>query len=175
MENKTNYALKNVKIHFKCVPPIESHQLENVNHKKFSNFVTFRLADRPIYTLFLKSGHVNVSGIPSFQAIPQVVSNFKQCFKCHISEGDVIIDNTTVVGNIHLPCPLFQLIPFGAKHHISVSIRPHYFPSAILRFKREKLPAVLLFQNGKVILLGGKSWEAINAVIHRLHAFMNQL
>lgn len=179
---KAAYEVKNVKLHFKS--PIKGKQNvekqmeeEQTSYRTFDNFITFRL-DGFTFTFFLKSGHVNVSGIPSFESIGKPIACFNRVFKTNIDLSECKVDNTTASGKLPenlFPLYLHRLVEHGKKHGFLVTIRPHYFPSALIRplpEEKTRLATAILFTNGKFIIVGAATREKIDTTWRRLTALI---
>ena len=174
--SRPEFLVSNVKIHFKSfITVLEEKHKEGLTFNYISdnaNFVTFRIngGGKAVFTLFPKSGHVNVSGIPSFNNVQDTLSAFNNHFGSHIVSSDVCVDNSTASGQIQLQnSALYKLIPLSKPYGYTVSIRPHYFPSAVIRSTTpRKKPTIILFSNGRFIIVGGKSWRSILEVFQIL-------
>ena len=155
--------VSNVKIHFKLHRRI-SYPKKPHKYKSYSNFFTCR-EGKYVFTVFPLKGHVNVSGLLSYDQGFDAVKTFKEIFNIELNEKDIsiIIDNSTASGQLKgyntLLLPkllLFNPTPF------TISIRPHFFPCALLRAEKNffsdlKPATVILFSNGKFVIVGAKS------------------
>lgn len=166
----------NVKVHWKIthlplVIPI------NIKHQviHYTNFLTWRQYGY-VYTIFLKNGHVNVSGIKNFKAIKGAMETFNDQFDTNIQFDNITVDNTTASGR--LPQEKICLYRLAKDHkqenELTISIRPHYFPSAVIRQKQKKEEGkrrkgtIVLFSNGKYNILGCKTKESIEKTFEQL-------
>jgi len=172
----STYNVKNVKIHVNVHKPIIVPNYLQDRSKQHSNFTVIRV-DGFVFILFLNSGFANISGIKNFESIKGAVDSFNHHFSTTIQREHIVIDNSTASGklagknNVHL----HKLInsPIIDSAHLSVSIRPHYFPSATIRGKpnqicskrkqkcRVDFATCVIFSNGKFIIVGGKSINQI--------------
>lgn len=168
------FEVKNIKVHFKThqnliIPP----QTLSVC-TSHSNFLTLRNAPY-VFTIFAKSGHVNVSGIRGFEDIKTLVMRIKDQLDVDVQPSNIKIDNTTASGRLTSDRPPLQSLPCrAAAHKVLVSLRPHFFPSALIRQKKSetksKKGTIILFQNGKFIIVGCKSIPAIQETYDQLCA-----
>ena len=156
------------------IPPA----LVNVT-KYHSNFSVTRVQNF-VYTIFPKGRHVNISGIKNFENIKEALITFNGQFDTNITRDNIIIDNLTASGqltkqNIHLS----KLLHCAGRDNVIISVRPYYFPSALIRPKdrtgRDNLTTGLLFANGKFIIIGGKSLTTIENTYTKLCALTNNL
>lgn len=173
--------VNNVKAHWKVcndTPLILPTELQDkvIHH---TNFFTLR-RNGYVYTIFLKNGHVNVSGIRNFNAIKDAMDTFNDQFVTNIHNDNIIVDNTTASGR--LPQEEICLHQFARSHQhlkeLTISIRPHYFPSAVIRQKkkkgekkeerRNKKGTIVLFANGKYNILGCQTKESIEDTFNQL-------
>lgn len=164
--NNERPHIKNVKIHFKteCKPVKIPLHLKN-KIKEYSNFVCIRF--KPfVFIIFPKSGHVNVSGICSFSNIKTALNQFNSQFETNIQEENISVDNITASGKLSKEKIRLQDLNYSSLP-VTVFIRPYYFPSAIIRHIHDKnkqthrLPSIILFTNGKYIIVGGRSVEEV--------------
>lgn len=177
-------TVKNVKGHFSVDTPISAPPDALANYVRFhSNFWTVRPPGEGnlVYVVFPKSGHVNVSGIKDFEETELARVKFEKLFGAR-STGAFCVDNSTAVGAIPFqnvsPAGLYKTVveqqhfPFPC----TVSIRPHYFPSVLLRPKhrcRHRISTVILFSNGKFIIVGAKRPSQIACTVHNLKQIIN--
>lgn len=168
------FEVKNVKVHFKTVPNLvlPSQTLSLCTHH--SNFVSLRHTPYA-FVIFAKSGHVNVSGIETFEDIKNIVPVVKHQLGVDIHPDNIKIDNSTASGklqsnNFHL----LDLQSRAASLGVLVSIRPHFFPSALIRQKKRLSTrgkgTIILFQNGKFIIVGCRSLSTIEDTYNQLCA-----
>lgn len=180
-------SVKNVKIHFKVIdkfltiPP----SLED-STKYHSNFATVRI-NPYVFIMFLKSGHVNVSGIKNFEDINTAIQVFNRHFSLNIHRDNITIDNSTASGEFNHSIILQKLRQIPS--NLRVSIRPYCFPSALIRpppnhkkgnsyikkTNKEKtsentvdIASIILFANGKYIIVGAKSEHQILTTFKKL-------
>lgn len=170
------YSVSNVKVHFnvgKSIDIPEHLQSFAVHH---SNFLTLRL-NKFVCTIFPKNGHVNISGIQNFKQIKEAVQEINNQFGFDIREDNIVVDNSTASGHLKRRIKLFQLKRFSDKENVIISIRPHYFPSALIRSKRlsSDRRTTILFANGKFIIVGSKSPGEIDSTFKQLCALTDNL
>lgn len=164
--NSERPHIKNVKIHFKteCKPlKIPAHLKNKI--KEYSNFMSIRF-NPFVFIIFPKSGHVNASGICSFSNIKTALIQFNTQFETNIQEENISVDNITASGKLNKDKIRLQDLTYTSLP-VTVFIRPYYFPSAIIRHIHDKnkqnhrLPSIILFTNGKYIIVGGRSIEEV--------------
>ena len=167
------FTVNNVKVHVRVAGGvIVPTDFEDDKLTQYSNFVVCRLANF-VYTVFPKKGHVNISGIRNFAQIPSAVTVFNSRFHTNIIPINVVVDNSTASGKLSKPVQLHSLL---AHRHpdITISIRPHYFPSAVIRsLSSSSLPksrTIILFANGKYNIVGAKSEQEIRQTVETLCA-----
>lgn len=177
-KDNVDFKVNNVKVHV-CVGEnlIVPDELEG---KKYSNFFVFRFSHF-VYSVFPKKGHVNISGIRNFREINTAVNVFNDQFHTNAHPDNIVVDNSTASGKlpsnfipIHLPSLLSH------QHNVVVSIRPHFFPSAVIRSSSSssslsKTRTTILFANGKFNIVGSKSIDEIDRTYRQLCAIMRGL
>ena len=161
------------------------------------NFLVLRPdSNKFVFTIFHKSGHVNVSGVKDFTVIPEVLSYFNSVFKVHITPTQVVVDNSTASGYIQstqspLSQPdflnLHQLHQYISQakrgtdlscEHSSgkrcyLSLRPHYFPGGVFKIEKSTC-TVILFTTKKYIIVGAKCEKEIHETQRLLCAIICQ-
>ena len=164
------FQVKNVKVHFKThknlIIPKKTQPLCTTH----SNFITLRSTPY-VFVIFAKSGHVNVSGIRNFEDIKNIIPTVKDQLCVDVQASDIVIDNSTASGQIS-KINFHDLQKHASTHNVLVILRPHFFPSALIRQKKTSQNIVkgtiILFQNGKFIIVGCKSYSAIEETFHQL-------
>lgn len=184
-------SICNVKGHFSVSTPISvpNDIAKIIVHH--GNFWTVRPPghSKLVFVVFPASGHVNVSGIRNFALTHAATKIFEDLFDTKIT-SELHIDNSTASGRLAVgvgsandedqqQLQLTRL--FGNLDRLAfpctVSIRPHYFPSALLRpLKRalsdpDLISTSILFTNGKFIIVGSKT----EAQVARTFQNLNQL
>ena len=174
--------VSNVKIHFKYRrSPVEVP--DNLKHyiRWYSNFFTIGLS-RFTYVVFYRSGHVNCSGLRNFEQVNKAVrvfywffqgsnrsdfdgDRFTREYQEDLREGYIVIDNSTACGHVGLSCINFQKLKYR-EQGVTLFIRQDHFPSALFRNRRtradrQKRPSIILFTNGKFIIVGARSYKEI--------------
>lgn len=200
MENSL-LRVSNVKAHFRVTPSVKVPNALQQCVTTYNNFWTFRppLAHIPVllitgncklvYVVFPRSGHVNVSGIKAFSQCNLAQETFTDLFQVSIIMP-IAADNSTVTGrlplqkeeNLHLaklPALLPKLLLRSSSpiHPCTVSIRPHYFPSALLRPKKQSkhlISTIILFTNGKFIIIGSKNLAQATRTLHNLQQIVHE-
>lgn len=167
----------NVKAHF-CVTPLLEIPLHLTRYvEKCNNFWTLRLPEdllpptlrghKVVYVVFARKGHVNVTGIPRFGYLGTAQEHFVRLFSTSVVKS-IVADNSTVRG--HLPLEKLNLVKLYTRlykldlkpepYPCNISIRPHYFPAAVVRpAKASKgiIATAILFSNGKFLIVGSKN------------------
>lgn len=184
--------ISNIKVHFN-IPKTERARLlsPQLHHhgkvKSFGNFFTFRpFTHHFVFIVFPQSGHVNASGIKDIKFFGELLTCFAECSNTtRLRPAEVIIDNITASGRFssssssspqkevfNLP-RLFQLPSLGV---FKASLRPHLFPSALLRARKaspssaqDRLGSVILFSNGKFVIVGSRSLFSVAITLAHLH------
>ncbi len=178
-------SLKNVKFHFAVNHPlsIPDHLLNRESTKKHVNFFVIWLKTF-VYIIFPSAGHVNVSGVPSFESISIALKEFNAQFGYAIQRSDIKIDNTTASGRFaRFDFP--KLLKHCSKNHpdYRISVRTDFFPSIILRpsslSRRQNLSGsvglstCIIFSNGKYIIVGAKSIDSIRHTFSHANTFVS--
>ena len=186
--------LHNVKFHFYL--PNSKKLLHNnpewaENSYSWGNYFTYRLnQSKTVYSIFPKAGFVNITGVCSFNDIPQALDEFNRQFFTKINVDEIIVDNSTASGTIEI-CDRAQkvhrtisskklrldlwrvkkLVSQCSKYqNARISLYPKYFPAAVIRSKLA--PTVLLFASGKYTIVGAKSVEKIRAAHQQICAII---
>lgn len=162
----------NVKLHFKTEKSV--FKSRKSLKRTYKNFCVEKISHF-VFTIFT-SGHVNATGIKSFDEVNEAVSCF--CEKFDVCYKDCVkslkIDNSTSSAYISSPEKIY--LPDLTKHleEGTLSLRPEFFPGAVLR--RDKKCTVVIFSTGRFIIIGAKSKEeaqdannAICLLISRYH------
>lgn len=214
-EGQPSSVVTNIKVHFATpkgshlqIPPLTSY-------KSYHNFEVFcywwsptksseychpnqsnkKKLKKVAFSYFRSCGIVNVSGIPNFEALPEVVNLFNQLLNESLDTQDVVIDNSTAVGNVkdwavayreasvHHFLNLRKLKAFleppsqkgrGRKTtHPTFTLRPHFFPGGVLRLPGFR-GCIILFTSGKFIVVGSKSPCQILQFENKLSAFIKK-
>ena len=170
--------LKNLKCHFRLPPPLAPFS-ENLltttlqsaleicpalKWKKHGNFVVLRIG-KLVFTAFLRSNFVNVTGLKSESEIEPAINLFKSLLGIPLeSEISVKQDNCTWSGNLEkcfAPRKFIDLhklkLDLEKEGKFKVSLRPHFFPAAVIRGeggRGERGGSLLLFRKGQFIIVG---------------------
>jgi len=172
-----SYTVKNVKVHVILPHPITIPKHLNHVSKHHSNFTVVRVGGF-VFIIFPNSGCVNISSIKNFDNIKDAINVFNHHFSTNIQREHIVVDNSTASGQLSGEgiIQLFKLIqsPIVDSARLTVSIRPHYFPSATIRGKpiqvqpkrkqkcRSDFATCIIFSNRKFIIVGGKSINHID-------------
>ena len=185
----TSSSTCNVKGHFYVQTPITLPEHIEPHIVRRNNFWTFR---RPsdfsfVYVIFPRRGYVNVSGIKAFDECERALTTFEQLFHALATSG-FCVDNSTASGcftlhdshqRLHLP----DLLRVRDTHPCTISIRPDYFPAALVRptaaaatapaLEQHSISTCILFANGKFIIVGSKSPEQTTRTVLNLESLVN--
>lgn len=169
--------INNVNISFK----ISTDKLSNIFDSDFplqshNNIHIIRDPEikKRVYTVF-RSGHINITGLPTFRDISDGLSRFNTLFNQTVAVKDITVNNSTASGRLYNDTKFlnFQKIKEEIKKHSSCdnkmtfNFRPHYFPGAILRRKNKS--TIILFCNGKYNIIGSKD----RLSVREAHRFLN--
>ena len=161
----SSIKVSNVKCHFKTLFPVQipSKIRERETIKQYSNFFIWRKR-KFVYTVFAQAGIVNITGCKNFNSETlQAVRLFQKEFclpeNSSLSDLNFKIDCSTASGKLVgiTKISLHHIQTSNPK--INISLRPHYFSSAVIREKTK--PTILLFQSGSFIILGAKSFGGV--------------
>ena len=159
----------NVVFHFK-VPversfPPRGLDTEGFSARIFHNFAVLR-REKVTFTVFFQSGHVNSSGTKTFDDVGDTVAVANKLFDTSLAERDITITSSTWSGNYDhhlLNIPSTKDVLFQRKKDVRVSLRPSRFPGAVVR--QVGRPTIILFRNGKYVVVGGKSTESVKDTV----------
>ena len=190
----SDLIVSNVKAHFSVQAPIPVPDSISDHVVYHGNFLTVRpppslvkhLTDRAklVYVVFPSSGHVNVSGIKDFDTCYQAVQVFEHLFSVKAT-SDICVDNSTasgrfpVIDNLRLSRLFDKVEEFAFP--CTISIRPHYFPSVLLRPAQRSLPepnlisTSIVFTNGKFIIVGSKTRAQVARTYHNLNHIIRSI
>ena len=194
----------NIKGHFRVATPVslpsaadEARTFKRVT--AHSNFWTVRpkhaVYDSLVFTVFPKSGYVNFSGVKNFGDCDAIKSEFERLFGVRATSA-VSVDNSTSSGRLPFArIPLARLYwsvtgqqqqprqqpaggggGGGSCYPCTISLRPHYFPSALLRPIKaccKDIGTSILFPNGKFIVVGAKSPGQVARTARNLHRLVD--
>ena len=173
-----SYEISNVKCHFKIGKEIKITCRKERNIRRFQNFFVWKKSQFT-FIVFEKAGVINITGCKNFfedpfKAFQIFCENFVDLHQPALKYTHKI-DCSTISGKIPncSSINLFDLKPYS--DCIKISIRPHYFSSAVIRRKEE--PTILIFSTGSFIILGSKedsqiteSIKVIQKILHGMHA-----
>ncbi len=167
--------VSNVKVRWRVPQDVPlAHKTAEADVVLHSNFFTKRLGHY-VFTVFYKNNHVNASGIRDFADIKGAVQTFNAHFACHVHERNIIVDNSTASGQLPHCVSLDPLVSRAQSAHVSISIRPHVFPAAVIRQRvadrsSAKNGTIILFSNRKFVVVGCKTFAGIGATVSQLCA-----
>lgn len=208
-------VVKNLKIHYSAtsgtllqIPPLTTY-------KRYHNFEVFNywwniqaasdqsqedketsVKQKKIsFSYFRSSGTVNVSGIPNFNSLPQVITLCNYLLNESLTLQDLVIDNSTSVGDLKEWFPI--ILNTSLRHpihlrrlknfvdgtvkqssdlrsdYLSLSLRPHFFPGAVLRLTAFN-GCLIVFSTGKFIIVGAKTPCQIQRVEEKLRVLIKK-
>lgn len=151
---------------------------------RYNNFFVLR-AGGYVFMAYPKKGHINVTGIKSFEAIKGIPQSIQTHFSIDVRSEDIVVDNSTVHGEIDARNLILYDLQKNISEEVTVSIRPHHFPGAVIRQKKqtghkkkseidiapnkeEKKGTINLFVSGKFVIVGCSSIAAINSSFAQL-------
>jgi len=140
------------------------------------NFILCKLS--VLFSLFLRSGRVNATGIKNFQDIPKCLRLFHSFFKISRKYlSNIKVDNTTASGWFPQKIDLAKLKHFVNKQNNVWNCRVSYdicrFPGAFIKF--ETLGTIGVFKSGKYNIVGAKNFKQINQIYLHAETICNQL
>ncbi len=174
---------KNVKLHFKIKQQLETTAQQfiasTVTHHNF-DVIRFHNS-KLVISVFGKSGHVNMTGIDSFQQIASSLRLFNEAFvDQHVTLEDCQVDCSTSKGRLCQGCMAAAGLSSSLTHSklnlyclgelfkgpsspFIFSHRPHFFPGALLRSAGACTArgSVIVFSSGNYVLIGPKSAEGV--------------
>ena len=181
----------NIKGHFRVATPVSlpSADDEPRSFKRVtahSNFWTVR-PKHAVYDSLVFLGYVNFSGVKNFGDCDAIKSEFGVRATSAVS-----VDNSTSSGRLPFArIPLARLYwsvtgqqqrqqpaggGGGSCYPCTISLRPHYFPSALLRPNKaccKDIGTSILFPNGKFIVVGAKSPGQVARTARNLHRLVD--
>jgi TATA-box binding protein (TBP) (component of TFIID and TFIIIB) len=146
--------------------------------KQCHNFIVIR--GKYVISIFLNSGAVNITGIPSFKKISSAVKYFCHLFRINQRQlTPLIIDNITASGDFNQKVNLKQL-----KHFIngnceksivtSATFNTQRFPGCICRtFSR--IGTCTVFRSGKYNIVGAKCLKHIRRITREMIVLIHKL
>ncbi len=136
---------------------LHAREHDTIHHSNYS--VLRPSGTKPVYILFY-SGHVNCTGVRDSSSIPSSVSLLQQLLNLPEEDiGRIRVDNISAVSKVKSPLALWKLKkPQGEV--IQVCHNPERFAGA--HVKLNKGGCCILFENGKVVFVGGKSIQHLN-------------
>lgn len=178
---------RNVKGHFRVSSsPILVPETLKKHTVQYSNFWTFRPGGQSIgnlvYVVFPSAGYVNVSGLNDFDVGEYAKQHFINLFEIDGDVSDFIVDSSTASGVFDVPAEegtdLSRLLTLMTssegerpQYPCTISIRPCYFPSALIRPKsafKNTIATCIIFSNGKFVVVGSKSKAQTERTINNL-------
>ena len=227
MSKHRYYKTHNVKFHFKlsdqrwAEDQVHHHQQLDDDVRRRKNFCVKRI-NGLVFTIF-SSGHVNATGIKSFDNVTLAIREFYTHFNLQLTERQpFVIDNSTSIASFFplreggggdgggggggrrrggeerrinisaLSAPIIKAAaasvnsgnkgsrcrgdnggPTGVEDKITLSLRPYFFPGAVIR--RENKCSIVLFATGKFIIIGAKSRAEIDHAYDTICATITRL
>jgi TATA-box binding protein (TBP) (component of TFIID and TFIIIB) len=145
--------------------------------KQGHNYMVIR--GNNVYTVFHKTGAVNITGIKCLCLVPKAVTDF--CIQFGVNENLIstpIVDNCTATGNFNRAINLFQLKDLVNKEKNSLAIysaayNPGHFPAAFCRTVGSTTCSV--FPKGVYNIIGAKCLEDIGEIMKHMTALILRL
>lgn len=177
----TTVTTSNVKGHFKVQAPVTLPDCLKDYVICHNNYWMVRpphpIFRKLVYTVFYSSGHINVSGIKDFDDCDHAQLLFEQLFNV-ASVSQFCIDNSTSTGQLCMTSNSINLSKLKLTENIdtyfafpcTVSLRPHYFPGALIRPAKitHEICTSILFSNGKFNIVGAKHPAQVARTVHNL-------
>lgn len=179
-----SYEVNNIKVSYKLISSRLTQQLEELaadgnresTSKRWGNFFVFRKHNF-VYVIFYK-GHVNGTKLKSISEIETSKKILMQSIVGHCQVSNVKIDNITASGSVFSveergvkKVNLFRLCDFLKKEKIKHRYNPHRFPGLNFRLLNVTF---LLFNSGKFIVIGSKSFENLPLIIDEFSKYMGR-
>ena len=170
------------------------------NLKFCRNFVVLRLHPYT-FSIFLRKGHVNATGVRDFECIENSLEEFDKYFSTNIRAGvgprleRLTVDNSTASGKL-LCCSNLRLDKVGKAGGedkncpFFVSFRPHFFPGVVFRRRRQRCPSAttastsaegdscrgtaIVFNSRTFIIVGGRRRSEVEQTSRELCAAIHQ-
>ena len=153
----------------------ELKELNSIRHNNY--FIVREEKDKIVYSIFPRSGFVNITGVKNFDEIEKAVAIFNKKFKQNISVADLTTDNSTASGRIadtdssrdiqinleHIKFIIDTEPDFGK---LKASLSPANFPGIVIRSKN--CPTCLIFTSGRFIIVGAKRKQDISTAYAQL-------
>ena len=179
--------LNNVKCHintdFKILKPTN----KSTQVKLFQNFYVYRNWGYCYVVYFhvpdsgvtkkkeSRNGTINITGLKDFEEDPKRAFSLfcKHYLKIEVPQSisNFIVDSSSCDGklfaqNINL-YELFNKVNKTPTLHMTLSLRPHYFPGCVIR-KKQCSGSIVLFSSGSFLILGSKSKKIIEERVEDL-------
>ena len=112
--------------------------------------------------------HINVTKIPSVDKIDVAINNLKAI--CPVQIVSQSIDNIIATGNLARPINIKKVI--NQKCFAQTKYNPEQFPGIFVKFNSG---TIILFHSGKIVLVGFKQIDLLNAVLDQVCACMKTI
>ena len=159
--------------------------LNSSNAIRHNNYYILREShSKVVYSVFPKSGFVNITGVKNFEDVENVLRMFNTRFGLNVSPCELITDSSTASGRIVDQNSEESTIIIDLEHikhivdtesiftDINASLSPASFPGIVIRSK--STPTCLIFTSGRFIIVGGKSKQSITAGYQQICAIMEK-
>ena len=181
--------MNNVKLHLKLSGSVSHEELSSIlnssNAIRHNNYYILREShSKVVYSVFPKSGFVNITGVKNFEDVENVLRMFNTRFGLNVSPCELITDSSTASGRIVDQNSEESTIIIDLEHikhivdtesiftDINASLSPASFPGIVIRSK--STPTCLIFTSGRFIIVGGKSKQSITAGYQQICAIMEK-
>ncbi len=151
---------------------------KGINLKKHNNFIV--LYDKFVYTIFResknKTNHINITKIPSFVKIPEVLDFLSLQLSFDIIPNSLKIDNITGSLNLNKKLVLGELIEKTKKittsEKIILSYNNEKFPGLFIKVSLNlyKIGTIIVFTSGKIVFVGCKTVSDLKCLTSLIHA-----
>jgi TATA-box binding protein (TBP) (component of TFIID and TFIIIB) len=157
-----------VKHHLENLSKSEAYLEEYISRKPGRNFFILRIFSCT-FTVFPKSGHVNLTGLRRHNQIRPAINLFAKLFKLKRRLSKSKVSNTTYTGKINCLIPPGKSTPIAKLLHdyktspstpitpFKLEFRASHFPSILLKVEEEG--TITVFNSGYYIIIGCKNYR----------------
>ena len=165
-----NFKVSNIKIAFTCnSEELRARQSVKCKVKHYSNFSVLKLTFT--YIIFWSSGYINVTKLKTKKDISSARIEIEELFKIKLHEKfDIhnIFSSGQINLHIHSLYWIYKNIEVNSKKVLYLSFYPD------LRIMCRK-GTIIIFQSGKVTILGCKSFENLSELYSKCASIQTQL
>ena len=180
--------VNNVKVHLK-LPDNSSRKLlydklNETNAVRHNNYYIVREEKaKTVYSIFPKSGFVNITGVRNFDEVENALAAFNKKFKQNIPLDQLKIDNSTASARItdakssndvqinleHVKYLIDNETSFSI---LKATLSPANFPGIVIRSKTS--PTCLIFTSGRFNVVGAKGKQDLSNTYQWLCAIIEK-